>query len=159
MISARNASNMLHKPSRYTQHPCDSHTVTHHTRKIPQTPLNDFSLMSSTMDDFPKLTHGNYHAWAPRMTAKLQRLGIWRFCMGNESIPAAKPTAISLPDNATTSKKLTVERNLSEATQSYNDACRQNDQAVGTIMTKIELSKYSSLKKKSAKEVWDVLKA
>ena len=33
--------------------------------------------------------------------------------------------------------KLTAERNLSEATQSYNDACCQNDQAVGTIITKI----------------------
>jgi len=66
---------------------------------------------------------------------------------------------MSLPDNATTSEKLTVERNLSEATRSYNDACRRNDQAVGTIMTKIEPSEYSGLEKKSAKEVWDVLKA
>ena len=33
--------------------------------------------------------------------------------------------------------KLTAEKNLSEATQSYNDACCQNDQAVGTIITKI----------------------
>ena len=28
----------------------------------------------------------------------------------------AKPTAMSLPDNTTTSEKLTVDRNLSEAT-------------------------------------------
>ena len=67
-------------------------------------------------DNFPKLTHGNYHAWAPWMTAELQQLGIWRFCTGNESIPVAKLTAMSLPDNTTTSEKLTVERNLSEAT-------------------------------------------
>ena len=67
-------------------------------------------------NNFLKLTHGNYHAWAPRMTAELQRLGIWHFCTGNESIPTAKPTAMSLPDNVTTSKKLTVKRNLSKAT-------------------------------------------
>ena len=115
--------------------------------------------MSSMSDDFPKLTHGNYHAWAPQMTAKLQRLGIWRFCTGDESIPAAKLTAMSLPDNATTSKKLTVKRNLSEAMRSYNDACHQNDQAVGTILMKIELSEYSGLENMSAKAVWDALKA
>ena len=67
-------------------------------------------------DDFLKLTHGNYHAWVPQMTAELQQLGIWRFCTGNKSIPMAKPTAMSLLDNATTSEKLTVKRNLSEAT-------------------------------------------
>jgi transposase InsO family protein len=93
------------------------------------------------------------------MTAELQRLRIWRFCTGDESIPMAKPTAMSLPDNATTSEKLTVERNLSEATRSYSDACRQNDQAVGTILTKIEPSEYSGLKNMSAKAVWDALKA
>jgi len=48
--------------------------------------------MSTATDDFAKLTHGNYHAWAPRMTAELQRLGVWRFCTGDESIPAKKPS-------------------------------------------------------------------
>jgi len=94
--------------------------------------------MSTATDDFAKLTHGNYHAWAPWMTAELQHLGVWRFCTSNESIPAKKPTAMSLPTNATTSEKLTVERNLSKATRSYNDACRHNNQAIGLIMTKIE---------------------
>ena len=113
--------------------------------------------MSSTSDDFLKLTHGNYHAWAPRMTAELQRLGVWHFCTGSESIPMAKPVTTDLPADASITLKLTAERNLSEATQSYNDACRQNDQAVGTIMAKIEPSEYSGLKNKSAKEVWDAL--
>jgi len=115
--------------------------------------------MSAATDDFAKLTHGNYHAWAPRMTAELQRLGVWHFCTGDESIPAEKPTAMSLPANVTTSEKLTVERNLSEATRSYNDACRRNDQAIGLIMTKIELPEYKDLENKSAKGVWDALKA
>ena len=108
-----------------------------------------FSCMSSATDDFPKLTHGNYHAWAPRMTAKLQCLGVWRFCIGDESIPMEKPTAMPLPTDASTSKKLTATRNLTDATQNYNDTCRRNDQAVGVIMTKIEPSEYSGLEKKS----------
>ena len=58
--------------------------------------------MSSATDDFPKLMHGNYHAWAPRMTAELQRLGVWRFCTGDESIPMEKLTAMPLPTDAST---------------------------------------------------------
>ena len=72
--------------------------------------------MSSTSDDFPKLTHSNYHAWAPRMTAELQRLGVWHFCMGSESIPMAKPVTTDLLADASITLKLTAERNLSEAT-------------------------------------------
>ena len=64
-----------------------------------------------------------------------------------------------LPGDVSIALKLTAERNLSEATQSYNDACRWNDQAIGTIMTKNELSKYSGLENKLAKEVWDALSA
>ena len=114
--------------------------------------------MSTATDEFPRLTHGNYHAWAPRMTAELQRLGVWRFCTGDESIPAAKPTATSPPGNATIAEKAALERNFADATRSYNDACRRNDQAVGLIMTKIEPSQYADLEDKSAKEVWDALK-
>ena len=104
--------------------------------------------MSSATDDFPKLTHGNYHAWAPRMTAELQHLRVWHFCMGDESIPMEKPTAMPLPTDTSTSKKLTATRNLANATRNYNDTCRRNDQAVGVIMTKIEPSEYSGLEKK-----------
>ena len=70
-----------------------------------------------------------------------------------------KATLMSLLANVNTSEKLTAQRNLSEAIWYYNDTCCQNDQAIGTIMTKIEPSKYSSLENKSAKEVWDALKA
>ena len=77
--------------------------------------------------------------------------------MGSESIPTAKLVTTDLPADASITLKLTAERNLSEATRSYNDACRQNDQAVGTIMAKIKLSEYSGLENKSAKEVWDAL--
>ena len=113
--------------------------------------------MSSTSDDFPKLTHGNYHAWAPWMTAELQQLGVWCFCTGSEAIPMAKLVTTDLPADTSITLKLTAERNLSEATRSYNDTCRWNDQAVGTIMAKIELSEYSGLENKLAKEVWDAL--
>ena len=104
--------------------------------------------MSSATDDFPKLTHGNYHAWAPRMTAELQCLRVWHFCTGNESIPTEKLTAMPLLTDASTSEKLTAVRNLADATRNYNDTCRHNDQAVGVIMTKIEPSEYSGLEKK-----------
>ena len=93
------------------------------------------------------------------MTAELQRLGVWRFCIGDESIPMEKPTAMPLLTDASTSEKLTAARNLADATWNYNDTCHHNDQAVGVIMTKIEPSEYSGLEKKSAKEVWDALKA
>ena len=112
-----------------------------------------FLIMSSSMDDLPKLTHSNYHAWVPQMTAKLQHLRVWHFCTAME-----KPTLMSFPENANTSEKLTAQRNLSEATWYYNDACC-HDQAVGTIMTKIKPSEYSGLENKLAKEVWDALLA
>ena len=67
-------------------------------------------------DDFPKLTHGNYHAWAPWMTAELQQLGIWCFCMGNESIPAAKLTAMSLQLLPKSSQSRETSLKLCEAT-------------------------------------------
>ena len=70
-----------------------------------------------------------------------------------------KLTAMPLPTDTSTSKKLTAARNLADATRNYNDTCRRNDQAVGVIMTKIEPSEYSGLENKSAKEVWDALKA
>ena len=70
-----------------------------------------------------------------------------------------KPTAMPLPTDASTSKKLTAARNLADATRNYNDTCHHNDQAVGVIMTKIKPSEYLGLEKKSAKEVWDALKA
>ena len=108
------------------------------------------------MDDFLKLTHGNYHAWVPQMTAELQHLRVWCFCTGDESIAMEKPTFMSLPENANTSEKLTAQRNLYKATWYYNDACHQIDQAIRTIMTKIELSEYSGLENK---EVWDALLA
>ena len=122
----------------------------------PPKPPTTFLIMT---DDFLKLTHGNYHAWAPWMTAKLQCLGVWCFCTGDESIAMEKPILMSLPANVNTSEKLMAQRNLSEATWYCNDACHWNNQAIGTIMTKIEPSKYSSLENKSAKEVWDALKA
>ena len=109
--------------------------------------------MSSTTDDFAKLTHGNYHAWAPWMTAELQCLGVWCFCTGDEMIPTAKPTARSAPVDASISEIIALEQNFNDAIRHYNDACRRNDQAVGLIMTKIELSEYSDLENKSAKEV------
>ena len=84
------------------------------------------------------------------MTAELQQLGVWHFCMGSESIPMAKLVTTDLLADASITLKLTAERNLSEATQSYNDAYRWNDQAVGTIMAKIKPSKYSGLENKSA---------
>ena len=77
--------------------------------------------MSSTSDDFLKLTHGNYHAWAPQMTAELQRLGVWCFCTGSESIPMAKPVTTDLPADVSITLKLTAERNLSEATMMLAD--------------------------------------
>ena len=114
---------------------------------------------SASSDEFPKLTHGNYHAWAPRMTAELQRLGVWQFCTGNECIPATKPSAVSPPTTATISERATLDRNFMDVQRIYSDACCRNDQAVGLIMTKIEPSQYEDLEDKSAKEVWDTLKA
>ena len=67
-------------------------------------------------DNFAKLTHGNYHAWVPQMTAELQRLGVWCFCMGDKSIPATKPIAPTVPNNAGIAKKATLDRNFTDAT-------------------------------------------
>ena len=72
--------------------------------------------MSTAIDEFTWLTHSNYYAWAPQMTAELQCLGIWCFCMGDESIPVAKPTAMSVPGNVTIAKKATLERNFTDVT-------------------------------------------
>ena len=58
------------------------------------------------------------------MTAELQRQGVWRFCTGNESIPATKPTAKTLPTNATISERAALTWNFGEAQQIYTDACR-----------------------------------
>ena len=104
--------------------------------------------------DFLKLTHGNYHAWVPQMTAELQCLRVWYFCTGDESNAIEKPTLMTLLANASTYEKLMAQRNLSEAIWYYNDAYCWNAQAVGTIMTKIKPSEYSGLKNKLAKEVW-----
>ncbi|KAF8227902.1 hypothetical protein L208DRAFT_1379584 [Tricholoma matsutake] len=91
--------------------------------------------MSSTADDFAKLTHRNYHTWVPRMTAKLQRLGI---C-------------------ATILERIALQQNHQEEVRAYESACCCNDQAVGMIKTHIEASQYEGLNNKSAKEVWDTL--
>ena len=110
------------------------------------------------MDDFMKLTHSNYHAWAPQMTAELQRLRVWHFCMGDESIPTTKPIALTVLNNAGIAEKATLDRNFTDTMCSYSDACCYNDQAIGLIMTKVKLSEYKDLENKSAKEVWDTLK-
>ena len=65
--------------------------------------------MSSGTDNFTKLTHGNYHAWVPWMTAKLQRLGVWRFCTGDKSIPMTKLTAVSVPENMGITEKAALD--------------------------------------------------
>ena len=114
---------------------------------------------TTSSDEFPRLTHGNYHTWAPRMTAELQRHGVWRFCTGDESIPATKPAATTPPQDATISERVALERNFTEAQRIYTDACRRNDQAIGMIMLKLEPPQYEDLEGKSAKEVWDALKA
>ena len=103
--------------------------------------------------------HGNYHTWSPRMTAELQRQGVWCFCTGNESVPATKPTAEMPPMNATISEHAALTRNFGKAQQIYTDACHRNDQAVRMIMLKLELPQYEDLEGKSVKEVWDTLKA
>ena len=110
------------------------------------------------MDDFAKLTHGNYHAWAPQMTAELQRLRVWHFCTGDKSIPMTKPIAPTVPNNAGIAEKAALDQNFTDAMHSYSNACRCNDQAIGLIMTKVKPSEYKDLENKSAKEVWDTLK-
>ena len=55
-------------------------------------------------------------------------------------------------------RKATLDRNFTDATCSYSDACCCNDQAIGLIMTKVKPSEYKDLENKSAKEVWDTLK-
>ena len=114
---------------------------------------------SASSDEFLKLTHGNYHAWAPCMTAELQWLGVWQFCTGDKCIPATKPSAVSPPTAATISECATLDQNFMDVQWIYSDACCHNDQAVGLIMMKIEPSQYEGLEDKSAKDVWDTLKA
>ena len=109
-------------------------------------------------NNFAKLTHGNYHAWVPQMTAELQQLGVWRFCMGDESIPATKPIAPTVLNNAGIAEKAVLDRNFTDTMHSYSDACCCNNQAIGLIMMKVEPSEYKDLENKSAKEVWDTLK-
>jgi hypothetical protein len=57
------------------------------------------------------------------------------------------------------SERAALDRNFTDTQRIYTDACRRNDQAVGLIMMKIEPSQYEELENKSAKEVWDALKA
>ncbi|KAF8222194.1 hypothetical protein L208DRAFT_1381933 [Tricholoma matsutake] len=114
------------------------------------------SATSSTPDDFAKLTHGNYHTWAPQMTAKLQWLSIWHMCTGDESVPSACPTAL-IPDSATILERIALQQNHQEEVQAYESACQCNDQAVGMIKTHIKASQYEGLDEKSVKEVWDTL--
>jgi hypothetical protein len=66
-----------------------------------------------TTDDFAKLSHDNYHTWAPRMTAELQRLGIWRMCTGDEKVPACYPV-LSVPESATVSERIALQRNYQD---------------------------------------------
>ena len=93
--------------------------------------------MSTATDEFPRLTHGNYHAWAPRMTAELQRLGVWRFCMGDESIPAAKSTATSPPGNATIAEKAALERNFADATSYCQGFQNPQGSGVGSVGVRV----------------------
>ena len=78
--------------------------------------------------------------------------------MGDKSIPATKPIAPTVLNNAGIAEKAVLDRNFTDAMHSYSDACRRNDQAIGLIMTKVEPSEYKDLENKSAKEVWDTLK-
>jgi hypothetical protein len=121
------------------------------------TPLTTMSTLTFS-NEFPKLTHGNYHVWAPHMMAELQHYGIWHFCTGDEYIPATKPSATSIPASVTINECVMLEWRCREAQQIYINACHWNDQAIRMIMTKIELSQYEGLKNKPAKEVWDTLK-
>lgn len=70
-----------------------------------------------------KLTHGNYHTWAPRVTAELMKLGVWRFCTGEE-IMLPKPTQ---PPSGTTPEAIQLNREYKEDVRYYNEATRRNE--------------------------------
>lgn len=102
-----------------------------------------------------KLTHGNYHTWAPRVTAELMKLGVWRFCTGEE-IMLPKPTQ---PPSGTTPEAIQLNREYKEDVRYYNEATRRNDKATGTINSLIEPEQLKLVEKcTTAKEVWDTLK-
>jgi hypothetical protein len=105
-----------------------------------------------------KLTHGNYHTWAPRATARLMELGVWRFCTAEEVIPP-KPTP-PVTTNASTTEITALNREYKDNVRNYNESIRRNDRAIGTISNLIEVDQFAHIEgKTSAKEVWDALKS
>ena len=103
-----------------------------------------------------KLTHGNYHTWAPRATARLMELGVWRSCTGDEVI-LQKPVP-PITTNATPTEMAAL--NYKDDTRQYNESMRRNDRAIGTISNLIESDQFVHIEgKMTAKEAWDTLKA
>jgi hypothetical protein len=91
-------------------------TLTSTLHSLITTSVHSLSLLLSIMSNsenlmdtgpFEKLTHGNYHAWAPRTKAKLMELSVWRFCTGNEIIPP-RPTAPFPAPNASRTEVTTL---------------------------------------------------
>src|SRR5882762_3053530 len=105
-----------------------------------------------------KLTHGNYHTWAPRATARLMELGVWRFCTDEEVVPP-KPTQPVRTPGATQTKIASQNREYKEDQRHYSECLRRNDKAIGTISNLIEVDQLAHIEgKTTAKEVWDALK-
>ena len=118
---------------------------------------NSDSTVHTDNSTIEKLTHGNYHTWAPRATARLMELGVWRFCTNEEVIPqqpsAPEITRLSATDAAA------LKREYKEDLRHYNESLRRNDKAVGTISNLIEVEQLAHIEgKTTAKEVWDALK-
>ena len=118
---------------------------------------NSDSTVHTDNSTIEKLTHGNYHTWAPRATARLMELGVWHFCTNEEVIPqqpsAPEITRLSATDAAA------LKREYKEDLRHYNESLRRNDKAVGTISNLIEVEQLAHIEgKTTAKEVWDALK-
>jgi hypothetical protein len=83
---------------------------------------------------FEKLTHGNYHAWAPRTKARLMELGVWCFCTGDEIIPLKLTAPIPAPNTSRTDTEYTISNVIEPDQFEHIDG------------------------KETAKEAWDALK-
>jgi hypothetical protein len=107
---------------------------------------------------FEKLTHGNYHAWAPHTKARLMELGISHFWIGDKIIPLKLTASVPAP-NVLRTDITTLNREYKDDVCLYTDAICCNDKAIGMISNVIELNQFKHINgKETAKEAWDALK-